>query len=376
MTFQAPSASRALRAASLLVAAAALVACGGEREQRASQTAAKVNKEEITVHQINFALAQRNVPAEQAEAAGRAVLERLVEQELAVQKATELKLDRDPRVVQQLAAARREILSRAYFDKVGDGAGKPTDVQIKTYYDEHPALFAERRVYQLQELQIEADAEQQPMLREKLKAAKDMAEFVAALRATGLRFTANQVVRGAEQLPLASLPAFSQLRNGQAIVNAVPNGMQVLFLADSRSHPVDEARARPAIEQFLLNERKRKIIADDLKALRAAATVEYVGQYAQAASAPAAEATATAGATATVGSTAATAQAQAPTLEPPAPPASGGLDAATIDKGLGLARPAATAAPAAAEPAVPPPPAPASGALDASTINKGLGLTR
>ncbi|MDP0972048.1 SurA N-terminal domain-containing protein, partial [Klebsiella pneumoniae] len=75
---------------------------------KASQTAAKVNKEEITVHQINFVLQrQQGLKPEQAEEAGRQVLERLVDQELAVQKAQELKLDRDPRVVQQVEAAKR-----------------------------------------------------------------------------------------------------------------------------------------------------------------------------------------------------------------------------------------------------------------------------
>jgi hypothetical protein len=41
-----------------------------------------------------------------------------------------------------------------------------------------------------------------------------------------------------------------------------------------------------AIEQFLLNERKRKIVEDDLKALRGAAHIEYVGDYVKGAAKP------------------------------------------------------------------------------------------
>jgi hypothetical protein len=54
----------------------------------------------------------------------------------------------------------------------------------------------------------------------------------------------------------------------------------VINLAASRSEPVSLDRARPAIEQFLLNERKRKLIADDLQALRASAKIEYLGDFA------------------------------------------------------------------------------------------------
>ena len=67
--------------------------------------------------------------------------------------------------------------------------------------------------------------------------------------------------------------------------------MQVVVLAGSRSQPVSEEQARPAIEQFLLNERKRKLVEEDMKAMRAAAKIEYVGKFAEgAASAPAAAA--------------------------------------------------------------------------------------
>ena len=135
MTMPFASRSRLLRqigplrtvALAVAVGATLLAGCGDKKEKPASQTAARVNKEEITVHQINFVLAQqRALPADQAASASRAALERLIDQELALQKASDQKLDRDPRVVQQIEAARRDIISRAYLEKIGEGAPKPT----------------------------------------------------------------------------------------------------------------------------------------------------------------------------------------------------------------------------------------------------------
>ncbi|MGK2900259.1 MAG: EpsD family peptidyl-prolyl cis-trans isomerase [Burkholderiaceae bacterium] len=269
-------------AALVAVALVVLTGCGEKKDKPASQTAAKVNKEEITVHQINFVLQQqRGLAPEQAASASKVALERLVDQELALQKAQDQKLDRDPRVVQQLEAARREIIARAYAEKIAAGAPKPSAAEIKTYYDAHPALFKERRVYNLQELAIQAKPEQVGELQAKLAAAKDVPDFINYLKANDFKFAANQAVRAAEQLPLVSLDKFAQMKDGQTIFSRTPAGAQVVILAGARSQPVDEARASPAIEQFLWNERKRKVVEDDIRALRGAAKIEYVGDYAK-----------------------------------------------------------------------------------------------
>lgn len=308
----------------LVASAALLAACGDKKEKAASQTAAKVNKAEVTVHQINFVLQQqRNLRPEQADAASRQILERLIDQELALQKADDQKLDRDPRVVQQLEAAKREILARAYLEKVGEAAPKPTPEEIKKYYDEKPALFKDRRIYSLQEIAIEAKPEQAAALREKLGASKNINEFVEFLKANEFKFAGNQAVRAAEQLPLQSLDMIAKMTDGQAMMNQAANGVQVLVLAGSRSQPVSEEQARPAIEQFLLNERKRKLVEDDMKAMRGAAKIEYVGKFAD--KAAGAEAAASGAAPA----------APAPAPAPAAAPASG-LNASDISKGMGL----------------------------------------
>ncbi|PTT80817.1 peptidyl-prolyl cis-trans isomerase, EpsD family, partial [Pelomonas sp. HMWF004] len=244
-----------------VMATVLLAACGGDKGDKASQTAAKVNKEEITVHQINFVLQrQPGLKPEQAEAASRQVLERLIDQELAVQKAQEQKLDRDPRVVQQIEAAKREIIARAYVERVGESVSKPTNEEIAKYYADKPSLFSDRRIYSLQELQIEAKPEQFAAVREKLSAAKTLDEFAQYLKSADIRFSGNQAVRAAEQLPLASLDAISKMKDGDSVVSPSATGLTVLFLVSSRSQPVDEARARPAIEAFLVNQRKGEAV--------------------------------------------------------------------------------------------------------------------
>jgi EpsD family peptidyl-prolyl cis-trans isomerase len=316
----------------LIALAASLVllaACGEKSKDKASQTAAKVNKEEITVHQINFVLQQqRGLQPDQAEAVSKQILERLIDQELAVQKAEDLKLDRDPRVVQQMEAARREIIARAYVEKTGEAVAKPTDAEIKAYYDAKPGLFAQRRIYSLQEVIIEATPEQVATLREQLGVSKSINEFVEFLKANGYRFTGNQAVRPAEQLPLNLLDTFANLNDGQAVLLPSATGAQVVVVAGTRSEPVDEARAKPAIEQFLSNEAKRKLIESDIKALRAEAKIEYVGKFAPA---PADAASATPAASAPV-----PAPAPVPVTQPPSAASEGGLSATDISKGMGL----------------------------------------
>ena len=137
--------------------------------------------------------------------------------------------------------------------------------------------------------------------------------FVEFLKAYDFKFSGIQAVRAAEQLPLQSLDAFAKMKDGQAILNQGANGVQVVVLADSRSQPVTEEQARPAIEQFLLNERKRKLVEDDVKAMRAAAKIEYVGKFGEgvATASPAASA-------------------------PAAKPAASGLSDADISKGMGI----------------------------------------
>ncbi|MFQ1030661.1 hypothetical protein ACEWB3_12410, partial [Staphylococcus haemolyticus] len=120
---------------------------------------------------------------------------------------------------------------------------------------------------------------------------------VEYLKANNVPFAVNQVTRAAEQLPLAMLDSFHKLQPGQAMFVPSPSGAQVIVVQGARSAPVDEERARPIIEQYLLNDRKRKFVESELKDLRKTAQIEYVGKFAEASTGSAAPTAAAAGET-------------------------------------------------------------------------------
>ena len=335
----------ALAACALLGAAGGLAGCGA-KESATTQTAARVNKEEITVHQVGTQLSQQAVKPDQVQDAERQILERLINRELAVQKAMELKLDREPKVVQAIDSARQDIIARAYADKLGEGAAKPTPAEIRKYYDEHPALFSERKIYQLQEVAVEADTKQVEALKVALPSIKTPDDLATYLKNNNLKFASSASVRAAEQLPLPVLPVFARMSEGQSMLSPTPKGAQIIILRGVRSQPVDGERASRAIEQFLLNEQKRKLMADDLKALRAAAKIDYRGRFAASAPPPAdaprqATAADVAASAAALLETkpvneAAGANAAMNIAAGAAVKAASGIDAITVNKGLGL----------------------------------------
>lgn len=304
-----------------LCAVLMLSACGGESGagKDATQVAARVNSDEISVHQINAALARTpNLKqADVARASGQ-VLERLIDQELLVQSAIDSKLDRNPRVMQAIEAARREILARSYLEQYTAQAEAPTRAEIAAFYEANPALFAERRVYNLQEINATLDAAQAGELREAVASASNLNDIVNWLRERKLPFRVGGGVRAAEQLPINALPRFAQMKDGQIGLLQSPEGMRVMFLAGSRAQPLDLEKATPFIERFLTNQKKAQMAQAEMKRLRDSATVEYKGEFtAPAESAGDADATA-----------------DAPSAEEAAAADSSPLSAETLERGV------------------------------------------
>lgn len=300
-----------------------MAACGDKKEGAAtdekgpSQVAAKVNGNELTVHQINFAL-QRipNLDKSQSQAASLQVARNLVDQELLVQKAMKDKLDRDPMVVQAIDAARRQILAEAYMGRKLGTPAAPSDAEITDYYNKHPELFSNRKLYRLQEISIKAPKDKHDAIRAQMSASKTLNDFGAWLKAENLPSKAAQGVKPAEQLPLQILPRLAQMSNGQAMMVNAPDGLLVVVLADTQKQPVTLEQARPVISRLLQTQARQQVAKAELDALKSVAKIEYVGEFAAA------------------GKEAKTAAAPAQPAAPAAAGRASNADADAINKGL------------------------------------------
>jgi EpsD family peptidyl-prolyl cis-trans isomerase len=301
-----------------VIAAAVLAGCGGDKGETkgASQAAARVNGEELTVHQINLVLErQPGLRPEQAEPASRQVLESLIDQQLAVEKAVEGKLDRDPKIVQLLDAQRRATLAQAYMQKAAAaGVSAPSGEDIKKYFDSKPALFSARRLYMIQEFTIQGDANQTKDLQAKLEAGGTPQQFGETLKASGLKFNVNQVTQPAENLPLNLIDRIAALKDGQALYQQGSGGMKAILVVASREQPLTFDQAKPLIERFLTETRRQEWLQKHVKDLRTAAKVEYIGKFAE--------------------KPASGAAAAAPAAPEPVASAASGLDANSLSKGL------------------------------------------
>ena len=246
----------------LMLAAAALPAC-----QRAG---ADAPGEQVLVRVNGAVISAQQAPTRHA-------LETVIDRELLVQRALEAGLDREPAVRQSVETARRQLLAQAWLER-GAAALRSTPEEIRAFYAENPALFAERRVYRLRELTVSGPSGLTDVLRAQAAEAKDLDEIAAWLRLRDAKFSAAVLTQPAEQLPLSYLPQLARMKEGEIAVFATPSGAAVMQLVHAQEAPLAETQAAPLIEQFLGGRKRLEHAAAEVKRLREVAKIEYLGE--------------------------------------------------------------------------------------------------
>ena len=275
----------------LVGTALALTGCGKEdqataKEKTETQVVAKVNGDEISIHQVNFQLGrmtqsnQTQLTEAQGKLAAKQILARLVDQQLLKQQALETKLDRDPRVLQALEASKNEILAQAYLEQMMTKAAKPSATEIEAFYTEHPELFEKRRIFRLQELVVDVKKEQFEEVENGLKTIKNVNEMATWLKSKNYPFSANSNVRTAEQLPLELLKKIQPLKDGELMAVPAERTLNIIHLAASQSAPISRDKATPIIEQYFLNQNKTNLAKKEMLALNTKAQIEFIGAFA------------------------------------------------------------------------------------------------
>ena len=265
--------------ASILMATTVLSGCG-DKAKASTQVAAKINDSEITITQVNAALSTIPVvPGKTIDDAKREVLDNLIVQNLADQQAVKMKLDRKPEVMQSIESAKNTILARAYMDPIISGISKPTSEEMHKFYAEHPELFANRQIFNLRELEVEAKPDLAATIRDMAGKGASLDAIAASLKSKGITSTIQSGVKPAEQLPLEMLTKLSQLPAGKLIVVELVKTISVLQVVNTKAEPVTESAATPVIQEYLNNSRKKEALDKEIKSLKAGAKIEYLGEF-------------------------------------------------------------------------------------------------
>jgi EpsD family peptidyl-prolyl cis-trans isomerase len=254
----------------------ALTACGDKAGDKNSQSIVRVNKDEITIHQVNFQMQNMQVNEKNKDEVAKQVISGLVDRQLLVQEALKAELDRNPQVMQALEEGRMQLLAKAYLESKVASATKPSESEIADYRNKHPELFENRKLYAIEELNFVMDSALDAELDQLSNQAKTLEEVTAWLDSKQVKYARNKAARAAEAIPPNLIEKLNQLNNGEMLFVRGPNGYSVARLLETKAHPIGVAESTPIITRILLNEKQKAIATAEMERLRKASQIVYL----------------------------------------------------------------------------------------------------
>lgn len=257
-----------------LVLVAGLVACGASKSPE--QLIVKGDKFEVTLQEYEQLLEQMP-PVTKAAVAPmrRMLLQRLIDEKLLAEAAVAAGMQDDPGTSQAIAAAKRGILAQAYLRNMTGKLPKADPRAVETYYQSHPAKFAERRRFIVEEYVLRSDL---PDLRDYADAFnKGTFDTLTALISDRMPdLHPAVVVRFSDELPDSRDTVLDALTAGSNIAYQSPGQVHLGRIQAVSVEPLALDAAKPGIEQSLAASRALEIQQAAVKDLRKSRNVEIL----------------------------------------------------------------------------------------------------
>lgn len=141
-----------------------LVTACGEKNDDASaqmlekgQVVATVDGKDVTIHELNAELQGINLPddPERQKLAKQLALQAVISRKILADIATERQLDKSPEFLLQERRTREALLVKLLQSKIASGIAKPTRSEAEQFMRDNPALFAERKIFDLDQIAFE-----------------------------------------------------------------------------------------------------------------------------------------------------------------------------------------------------------------------------
>jgi peptidyl-prolyl cis-trans isomerase, EpsD family len=232
-----------------------------------SQVLAQVGNSEISLLQLQrvYDITQTTKPSDSIR---KEMTDKLINRELAVQQALANKLDQHADVMLQLEEARRDVLALAYAKHIAATAAKPSDNDTAHYYNQHPELFSQRKIFQLNEITLSNNVPKFAEIKAILAKGTSLNQFKSWLQEQKIPFNSQNVIRAAEQLPIEALPKLNQAKLGDQQFFESPRGLIVYTISNTQTSPITWEQAKPIIFDYLTKQAGKLAVNNELDHLR------------------------------------------------------------------------------------------------------------
>lgn len=263
------------------LACLALGACGmGNDKEPTGQVVATVDGEEITLTQLRAELAGVSAPDPKArKAAEQQALQAIINRKIISKAAEEQKLDKTPEFAIEEQRVLENLKASALQKRVVESIPEPTREEASRFMAANPHVFAERKIYSVDQIRIATPRDAKAMA--EFKPLKTLEEVEALLKAKGINYQ-----RGVDRIDAVGsnpklIDAIANLPPGEVFV--VPSGAVVLInrIRETRVQPFTGDPAIKYAIQAMKAQRTQEALAKQFGALirEAQSTVKYNKQY-------------------------------------------------------------------------------------------------
>jgi EpsD family peptidyl-prolyl cis-trans isomerase len=261
------------------IACVGLASCG--ESQPKGQVVAKVGKDEVTVLDLQAALAGFKAPdAKTRKAAEQQALNAIVQRKIIAQAAHKQKIDKTPEYARMQEQMNETLLVKTWQDQVVKAVPAPSTEDAQAFVDKHPDLYSARKKLSVDALRFNLPND--PTLNQALQPLHTLDEVKALLTERKIAFTTGQTEidaflvdpRFVEQLlKVGSDDVFAVPQNGVVLVGHI-TGMRVEPVANALALRHATAYLRQTRVQEAVNRRFSGVVAAGMKDVKFAKAYE------------------------------------------------------------------------------------------------------
>lgn len=223
------------------------------------QVAATVDGKEITVRDLNLELAGR-LPADPKlqKQAQQQALQAIINRKLLAKAAEAQDLQKTPDFALQKQRANDTLLAEALQQKLASAVPTPTPEEINDYMAAHPDTYAQRKVFQIEQIQVQAQPT--PELINLLKPVKTMDQALAVVNAQHFPYRRGTVPLDAITVDPRVTESIVKLPPGEVFVIPQPGQITINQVEGSSVQPFTGPQAAKFATEFLHRQRTQEAV--------------------------------------------------------------------------------------------------------------------